>query len=452
MSSSSEQPSKAQVFFQTGNDAAMKQNWDYAIEMYVRSCKLDPGNLLYRQTLRAAQKKKFQGDPAKVGRLVGMKNQPIRMRARMAKSKSKWTETLEICEEAFLNNPWDVDAAKEAAEASEQLGYLLLAQWYVESVQAQAKDVDFFIFAAGIHRANKSFPKAIQCWEKVKKLDPNNQIANREINALSAGETIHKSGIGDAIDERDAKPDPAAEMEELRIQRQTPEERYMIEIKEDPTKVYPYLQLSEIYKNRGKLKEASELLARGRKAVPGNTDLQHATAEVHIALFKSGIDQCNARLKDRPDDATAKSKLEEIQQKLNDYEIQEFKRRLTLEPSDMNLQFQLGLRLVNAKRYDEAIGAFQQVSQNSPPLKVQALHRLGLCFYDKGNHKLAERTLQEALKLADAKDIALTNALHYWLGRVSEAQGNTVEAEDHYNEVAANDYNYLDVAERLRNL
>jgi len=44
------------------------------------------------------------------------------------------------------------------------------------------------------------------------------------------------------------------------------------------------------------------------------------------------------------------------------------------------------------------------------------------------------------------------NALHYRLGRVFEAQGDTQMAEEHYNEVAANDYGYLDVAQRLRNL
>ena len=43
-------------------------------------------------------------------------------------------------------------------------------------------------------------------------------------------------------------------------------------------------------------------------------------------------------------------------------------------------------------------------------------------------------------------------SLHYRLGRVAEALGNSEAAEEHYNEVAAKDYTYLDVAQRLRNL
>ena len=66
--------------------------------------------------------------------------------------------------------------------------------------------------------------------------------------------------------------------------------------------------------------------------------------------------------------------------------------------------------------------------------------------------KLAERTYQEALKAIDPADTVNFNALHYRLGRVAEELGNMEEAEEHYNEVASNDYTYLDVAQRLRNL
>ena len=43
-------------------------------------------------------------------------------------------------------------------------------------------------------------------------------------------------------------------------------------------------------------------------------------------------------------------------------------------------------------------------------------------------------------------------ALHYRLGRASESLGNNEDAEEHYNEVAAIDYSYLDVAQRLKRL
>jgi hypothetical protein len=42
--------------------------------------------------------------------------------------------------------------------------------------------------------------------------------------------------------------------------------------------------------------------------------------------------------------------------------------------------------------------------------------------------------------------------LHYRLGRVAEGLGNNEAAVEHYNEVAAIDYGYLDVAQRLKRL
>ena len=45
---------KAETFFQYGNDAALKGNLDYAIDMYRQACKLVPDNLSYRQASRRA--------------------------------------------------------------------------------------------------------------------------------------------------------------------------------------------------------------------------------------------------------------------------------------------------------------------------------------------------------------------------------------------------------------
>ncbi len=80
---------KAQTFFQYGNDAALKSNFDYAIDMYKQACKIVPDNLVYRQALRGIERRKFNGDPSKVGMLVGAKNQPILMRAKSARVEGK---------------------------------------------------------------------------------------------------------------------------------------------------------------------------------------------------------------------------------------------------------------------------------------------------------------------------------------------------------------------------
>lgn len=446
---------RAELLFQTGSDAANKGNFDYAIQMCQDACKLQPDNLKYRQFLRGVERRKFNNDPSKVSRLVGAKNQPLRMKARSAKSHGRYAEALELCEQAFANNPWDVGAARDAAEAAEQLNLRELAEWLVESVHSVATDIEFFRFAAHVHELNESWNKAIFCWEKVKKISPYDEDASRQINAMSASATIKRAGLGETLGKRQAVPSAAEvlaeELEELKQAQIPPEVRLQREMQENPNRVGPYLELVDILKMRNQLDEAAKVLENGLKAIPQDPTLLLANAEVQIGRLQRAIAAWTKQCHERPGDAEAKSKLHRLNGLLIEYELKEFKRRAALHPEDQRLQLELGLRLAKAGNHDEAIIAFQQ-ARSHPSLRSQALLHAGLSFEAKGNLKLAERSYQDALKAIETEDISSFNTLHYRLGRVAESQGNFPLAEEHYNEVAANDYGYLDVAQRLSNL
>lgn len=448
----------AESFYQYGSDAVTKENYDYAIQMFADACKLVPEELKYRMALRGTERRKLGNDPSKVGRLVGARTQPIKGRARLARSQGKYAHAIEICEEAFVLNPWDVGAAWEGAESAEQLGMLRLAQWLLESVQAQADDAEFFRYQAHIHERNEDWQKAISSWDRVKKLAPDDETANRKINALSASATITRSGLKESIEQKSgggqsaqveapSGPD-AAELKRLAM---SPEDRYRQEIRDDPTRVGSYLGLADHHKLRGQLDEAEQVLGAGLKAVPGDSVLQGAYAEVQISRLKRAVDGWTRKVQKDPDDAAARGKLEQLTRVLNDYEIKELRRRSALQPDDTGLRYQIGCSLARAGKHDEAIAEFQQ-ARNSPEWKVRALHQAGLSFEANDVPKLAERSYQEALKAADGDDDATRNALHYRLGRLAESMGNHQAAEEHYNEVAANDYAYEDVAKRLRAL
>jgi tetratricopeptide (TPR) repeat protein len=138
---------------------------------------------------------------------------------------------------------------------------------------------------------------------------------------------------------------------------------------------------------------------------------------------------------------------------LNKYEVQTFRRRVNVHPEDAKLHYELGLILARTGAHDEAIAEFQVArSSTSPELKIQALYQAGLSFEAIGAPKLAERNYRDGLKLLEAEDKDNFNALHYRLGRVAETLGTNDAAVEHYNEVAANDFGYLDVAQRLRRL
>jgi tetratricopeptide (TPR) repeat protein len=451
---------RAQTYFTTGNDAAMKQNFDYAIDMYKQACKLVPDNLVYRQALRGVERRKFNGDPSKVGMLVGAKNQPLLFRAKSARSKGNHTYAIELCEDAFVNNPWDVGAARVAAEAAEGAGFLKVAQWLVESVQGNTKDVEFFKFSAHIHELNESWQKAIACWEQVKRLNPNDQDSSRAINALSAAGAIKRAGLEDTLDQRATAaaavevPEALdAKLERMKQEQLTPEQRLIKEIVGNPAAVHAYIELSEIYRMRNDLEKAEKVLAKGRKANPDEHGLASIYEDTQISRLKKARDSQSQRVQQYPEDTAAKTKLDQLTEMLDKYEIEAFRRRVKLHPEDSKLHFDLGVILARVGDHDGAIAEFQQArASTSPTQKILALYHLGLSFEANNAAKLAERNYKEAVKLLEPDDNDNFLALHYRLGRVCETLGNNEAAEEHYNEVAAIDYSYLDVAARLKRL
>jgi tetratricopeptide (TPR) repeat protein len=447
---------RAQALFKTGNDAALKNNLDYAISMYQDACKLAPENLLYRQALRGVERRKFGNDPAKVGRFIGARLQTIRLRSRTAKAKGQWAHVFEVCEEAFVHNPWDVSASVDMAEAAEKLGLNELARWALESVYHQAgNDAEFFRHQAHVYELNNDWQKAISCWERVRELAPTDENAKRQINYLSANATIARSGLNEAIHKTPsgtAGPESLTpDAEELKRAKMSPEERWRQEIDEDPERIGTYLDWAESLKLQNRLDEAEKILSMGLRANQQDSILKAAHAEIQIARLNRAIEAWEKRVNAHPDDMEAQAKLGQLGEKRDAYEMKEFRRRLDERPDDTNLRLQIGIRLARSGQLDAAIAEFQQ-ARSSPSTKVEALFQLGQAFESKGLPKLGERSYQEALAAADQEDQSLLNSLHYHLGRVAEAQGNLKVAEEHYNEVAANDFSYKDVAQRLTNL
>ena len=457
---------RAEALFERGNEAAMTSNYDYAVEMYRDACRLVPDNLVYRQALRGITRRRFNNDPHKVGRLAGAKVQPVRMRIRGEKGKGHWEKVLDMCEDAFQVNPWDVGTSRDAAEAAENLSWWKLACWYIEAVFPQGEaDADFLKFAAGIFEGASRFQDAIKCLERVRKINPSDEAVKRQINALDASATIAKSGMQQAIAARAAEPTPSKPaqggpnvpddpaLDQLKSVAETPLQRLIREVEDEPTRVGNYLELSDYYRQQNKLEEAEKVLAAGRKAIPDDDLLRSAHFEVQLLRLRRAHAHWTKKAELEPDSADIAEKRQAIEEKLNAYELHERKHRAQAEPSNGEVRLAYGICLARLGKHDEAIAEFQQArALGEAPVRTEALHRSGESFEAKGLLKLAERSYQEALKMADTENQTLINTLHYRLGRVAEAGGDLVSAEEHFNEVAANDYTFLDVAERLRAL
>jgi tetratricopeptide (TPR) repeat protein len=121
-----------------------------------------------------------------------------------------------------------------------------------------------------------------------------------------------------------------------------------------------------------------------------------------------------------------------------------------IDEADFQSHYDLGVAFKEMGLLDEAIAEFQRALR-SPEGKLRTSEALGVCFFEKGAHTVAESILRRGLELAAAGDQERLGVL-YWLGRALEEQGNPAEARDLYGRVFAVDIRFRDVGERVKAL
>jgi serine/threonine protein kinase len=163
---------------------------EYAFKLLLSCCKLDPENVLYRQTLRdvgkALAEQKGGG-----GWLKSLGALPARGRFRSARRSGDLRKVLEYGEEVLARAPDDVGTQMEMAEAAVELGLLPLGEWLLEQARAQAPENAAVLRAlAGVAEKQGKFAQAVALWDEVRKADPSDPEARHKMNQLAAADTI----------------------------------------------------------------------------------------------------------------------------------------------------------------------------------------------------------------------------------------------------------------------
>src|SRR5262245_14671627 len=112
--------------FDRANQVLANGDNDYAIQLLLTCCKLDPANFLFRQTLRRTQKAKYHNN-LRGSRLAFLTTMRSRARLKSAKRGRDYLKVLEAGEVILSKNPWDIGAQMDMAEAADALGMTDLA-------------------------------------------------------------------------------------------------------------------------------------------------------------------------------------------------------------------------------------------------------------------------------------------------------------------------------------
>jgi hypothetical protein len=127
--------------FEHARRAVTSGNHDYAVQLLLICCKLDPANLIYRQELRRNQKAKHK-NKLRGGFFAFLTTRKPKAKMKLAKRSRDYVRVLEQGEQVLTRNPWDAGAQLDMAAAAEALGLLDVAIFILtQAREKDAKDV-----------------------------------------------------------------------------------------------------------------------------------------------------------------------------------------------------------------------------------------------------------------------------------------------------------------------
>jgi tetratricopeptide (TPR) repeat protein len=456
----------AQEWFRRGTEAMNHQNWDYAVECFWNSVRMIPDNVMYRQTRHGCIRKMY-GDNGSGARMAGVKLMGIRGRVKKAQMQKDWKNLEAAAEEGLLVNPWDAQLYFELGEACSGSQNADVAKYaYSRAVELDRENVDFNRRLGHFLRERQDFQGAIACFQRIQKKLPADTEARSMINKLQAESVMVRGGYGEAQTSKDVKVEAQVPLNAYEIDRQarkgmtakadapgeSAEADLLHAIRKEPENLNHYLKLSDLYRSTRNLSKAQGILTNAMEVSKNNPDIAEQLEDVQLLMMRNDIAEAQARVQKNPGKERLVEKVTSLKQELLQKELDVFARRVLRHPADMRMRFDLAERYRETKQWAKAIPLLQQATTDTR-LKSEALVSLGDCFVRDGKLDLGRRQFEKALELINPQDSPEPFKLaHYMLGRIYEKAKKTEQAEHHYHEILAVDYEYKDVLKRLEGL
>jgi Flp pilus assembly protein TadD len=447
--------------FSRAKEAIAAGGFDYAINLLLTCCRLDPANFFYRKTLRKTQKDKY-GNNLRGSRFAFLTTPRLKARVKAAKRTRDYLKVLEHGEQVLCRNPWDMGTQMDMAEAFDALGLSDMAVFSLDQArQKYPKDATLNRALARLFEKRGDYQNAIVLWQLVKEKHPTDVEAAHKAKDLAASHTIQKGGYVEAAAGSKESPvlgrieSRAAEKQDKLARDAEPLQK---RIAADPTEPTLYTQLAALYRRHGQLDRAKAVLTQGLGPTGNAFQLQLELMELDIAPVRQNLEVAEAKLKTLKEKGRGSDENDDNPMTID--ELQTLRARLVKEvlsreveiyrvkadrfPNDPSHRVELGLRLMKADRTDEAITELQQVRRDER-LKWKACTYLGVCFKKRNNWRLAQRNFEEALTAVPATEEAGRKELLYQLASGAAENGDLPRAIDLGHELANLDYAFKDI-------
>ena len=447
----------ARRLFTKANEAAQRENGDYAIALFCQVLEKEPGFLECRRLLRAEQQKKA----AKSGggffkkMMSGAGSSPQLAKAKLSLGKNP-AEAMVIAEQILSGDPSSSAALRIVADAAMAMDLPLTAAFALETmVDLSPKDKALVIeFSEQLSKTGGDTQKGERALQNLLKITGYDGDLNQALKNLSARTTMDQGGYTAGADGKSSfrdmlkNKDEAVKLEQANriVKSENVTDRlikeYEARIQTEPDNLKIKRELGKLYTEKNQFTEALAIYNQIRSASStGDPTLDRAIAETTVRQFDYQVSQINPFAPDLAEQ-TAKLQADKLT-----YQLTECQKRAENYPTDLGIRFEYGVLLFQAGKISEAIAEFQKAQQN-PHKRLPAMNYLAQCYGKRKMYDLAARTFQNAIKEKPVFDNEKKD-LVYNLGTVYENMGKKEDAIEQFKLIFEVDAGYKDVGKKV---
>jgi tetratricopeptide (TPR) repeat protein len=434
------------------------RNFGYAISLLQGILKQEPEFLTGRQLLRRTEVTKHKS--AKKS-FFNISTAPIAIMKAQREVKNDPKRAVEMIEKVLEDEPYNRQANLVLKEAAVAAGWPEIGVFALRTLlEENPRDVKVLHQLGRLYHDMGESEQEVQTYNRITELDPVDAEALRLGKDASARASMTSGGWTQAESYRDLIKDKEVAVSlEQQSRTQLTGESLEQQIAETYARHQAEPQNVDLARRLGALNEkkediesavawyqyAADLTSGSDAGLTRKvSDLNMRRAEHEIAEHEEFL------ATHRTEDKLYAEKAEELavaKKQRAEMLIDEARKRVERNPTDLQLRFELGEHLLNADYYREALPELQRARQN-PNARLKAMNLLGLCYRELGMLDLAMKQLEDA-----AREILLMDAMKkeivYNLGLVYERMGEREKSLGCMKQIYEADYGYKDVAGRV---
>jgi len=435
--------------------AMQLKNYGYTIQLTQALLKNEPAFLTGRQVVRKAAIAKSGGKKS------GMSTASFSLMKVQGMVKKDPLAAIDAIEKILESEPYNQQANLLLRDAAKAADLPEVATFALETiVEGSPRDVKMLHELARHYTESGDADRAVEVYNRIVDLNPADLVAIKGGKDASARASMQKGGwerqdatYRDLIKDKEAAVSMEQQSRVVRSDEMIDQQlaEYGKRYEETPESIDVTRKIAELYEQKGDIANAITWYSY-TAGLTNNSDasLVRKAKDLQIRQYDTSITEYQAFIAANPDAEETKPYIEqltEIKRLRAEFSLDEARRRVERNPTDLNFRFELGEILVNTGNYKDAIQELQKARQN-PSARLRAISLLGKCFVERGMLDLAARTLEEAVAELTGMDPTKKDIV-YNLGIVYEKMGDKDRYLSNMKQIYEVDYGYRDVAERV---